>query len=573
MKTYGEVHYDAKHGRWAVKCEPHVAIRLRRVFAGQGKAAREFYSITDTLDNCRDLAWFVERYPMTVYHRDRLDQRASAHVERTSLVDGLLSRATAPEAFDLAVPAREYQKIAASMMLARGGLLLADDVGLGKTASFICALTDARTRPAVVVTLTHLPRQWRSEIEKFAPGLRVHIVTQGQPYDISTACRKARNGQTSLFDGLPDVTILNYHKLSGWAETLAKFAKSVCFDEVQELRRTGSQKYSAARVLAGACALRVGLSATPIYNFGGEMYSVLDCLFPGALGSAGEFAEQWCAGWIEKIKDPKAFSYYLRDEGMMLRRTRHDVGRELPPVTRIPHTVDCDPARLDELSGNCAALAKFILSSNQGVERGAKMRASEEFSNALRQATGISKAPYVADFVRLLLESGERKIVLYGWHREVYSIWLDRLKDFKPVMYTGSESVNQKDAAKAAFVDGDARVLMISLRAGAGLDGLQKACRTVVFGELDWSPGVHEQCVGRVARDGQPDPVAAYFLVAEDGADPYMAQVLGLKKQQSDAIRDPDAALVEDLQADENRVRGLAAAYLERGSVVREEAA
>jgi hypothetical protein len=48
--------------------------------------------------------------------------------------------------------------------------------------------------------------------------------------------------------------------------------------------------------------------------------------------------------------------------------------------------------------------------------------------NLLRQATGIAKAPFVADFVRLLVESGE-KVLLYGWHREVYSIWRDKLKD------------------------------------------------------------------------------------------------------------------------------------------------
>ena len=79
----------------------------------------------------------------------------------------------------------------------------------------------------------------------------------------------------------------------------------------------------------------------------------------------------------------------------------------------------------------------------------------------------------MADFVRLLVESGE-KVVLYGWHREVYSIWLDRLKDLNPAMYTGSESVPQKDEAKRRFVAGETFVFIISLRAGAGLDGLRK---------------------------------------------------------------------------------------------------
>ena len=56
---------------------------------------------------------------------------------------------------------------------------------------------------------------------------------------------------------------------------------------------------------------------------------------------------------------------------------------------------------------------------------------------------GHRKAPYVADFVRLLVESGER-VVLCGWHREVYAIWLAKLRDLDPVMYTGSETPAEK---------------------------------------------------------------------------------------------------------------------------------
>jgi hypothetical protein len=69
----------------------------------------------------------------------------------------------------------------------------------------------------------------------------------------------------------------------------------------------------------------------------------------------------------------------------------------------------------------------------------------------------------------------------------------------------------------------------MSLRSGAGLDGLQKRCSTMVFGELDWSPGVHHQCIGRLDREGQEQPVTAMFLVCDDGSDPPMMEVLGLK--------------------------------------------
>lgn len=160
----------------------------------------------------------------------------------------------------------------------------------------------------------------------------------------------------------------------------------------------------------------------------------------------------------------------------------------------------------------------------------------------MRQATGIAKAPYVAEFVRMLLESeSEAKVVLAGWHRAVYDIWLEELKAYQPVLYTGTESERQKEESKRKFIDGLSQVLIISLRSGAGLDGLQySGCRTVVNGELDWSPAVHEQLEGRLDRDGQPGSVLSYYLISDFGSDPVVADVLGVKRQQLEGLRDPD---------------------------------
>ena len=141
---------------------------------------------------------------------------------------------------------------------------------------------------------------------------------------------------------------------------------------------------------------------------------------------------------------------------------------------------------------------------------------------------------------------------------------MERLKDLEPVLYTGSESATQKEESRRSFVEGKAKILIMSLRSGAGLDGLQDHAHIVVFGELDWSPGVHVQCVGRIARDGQDEPTLVYYLLAREGCDHFMADVLGIKKQQLEQVNDPDAALVEGLQIDEQHIKRLAQAYLER---------
>jgi len=558
--TVGSVHRN-NTGVWIIKTVPQVRLRLKRIFERIDKSDHDHQFLTDTPENCRELEWFLTRYPMEMSDEARAYMRAQARAfdAQQLTIQKVLNAAIQPRPFEMALPPREYQALAAELLLRSGSLLVADDVGLGKTAIGIAALTDPGTRPAFVVTLTHLQRQWVSELRKFAPELRAHILKYTQPYPLEHRRQP-----------FPDVIVSSYSKLSGWADTLGPLVRTVVWDEVQELRREDSQKYRAARHLATHAKYRLGLSATPIYNYGPEMYSVMECLAPDALGSRQEFSREWCgtnnAGRTATIDDPKAFGTYLRDRGLMLRRTRKDVGRELPAVTRAVHQVDADTEALEAVNVTAAELARTILSTGAETQKGERWRASEELSMLLRQATGVAKAPHVAAFVRLLCES-EEKVVLYGWHHAVYGIWREQLADLKPVFYTGDESPNVKEISKRKFVEEDSRVLIISLRAGAGLDGLQHCCRTIVFGELDWSPGVHEQCIGRVHRDGQQEPVLAYFLVADSGSDPVVADINGIKRQQSEAIRDPNADLVEKLVVDQGHIRKLAAAYLKQREV------
>lgn len=524
-RTYGRLWLEGDS--WKMKCEPHVALWAKRIFRRIPATAQGVFSLSNTPAVCRDLEWMLQRFPLDIDHPQQLANGAKAHVDRIARLDRLIDPHYKPRSFDLAVRPRDYQRRAAEVYLANGSLLLADDVGLGKTCSAICSLTDPATLPAVVVCMAHLPKQWEREINRFAPDLRTHVLKRGTPYELPKFMGRG-----------PDVVLCSYHKLAGWASVLSAYCKSVIFDEVQELRSgTSTQKGAAAKEVADQVDYRLGLSATPIYNFGGEIFNILDILAPGSLGSFAEFSQEWCVGNVDKLrlKDPAAFGAWLRESHLMLRRTRRDVGRELPPLSTVVHHVDSDEKAMKAIEGKAGDLARLILAETESV-RGQKMQAAEEFNALLRQATGIAKAPYVAAFADMVIQGGE-PVVLFGWHRAVYEIWRERLKHHNPAVYTGSESAGQKEAAARAFISGETDLLIISLRSGAGLDGLQNRCRTVLFGELDWSPGVHEQCIGRVARDGQADPVAAYYLLSDSGVDPFIAETLGLKRSQIDGIR------------------------------------
>lgn len=906
MRMLGSVVFNDKNRRFEIDCEPHVSIRLKRIFAKIRPLAGvndtgSSLGLSATPENAFDLQWFLQRYPMDIQKASlmAMEDRAKKWKERETLVDRVLRQKIVDLKFPLKLPPREYQGEATAMWLTVGGLLLADDVGLGKTMMAIAGLTDPRLRPALVVTLTHLPFQWAAEVSKFT-DLKAHILRKSTPYDITK-------------DGyLPDVIISNYHKLDNWHETLAPLLKSVVFDEVQELRHKGTKKYTAAEYIANRVDFRLGLSATPIYNYGGEMWNVFNVLQPDSLGDWDEFQREWCE-WNEqkpKIKDTKAFGLHTRDSGLMLRRTRKEVGRELPPVTVVPHYIDANPDVIMAMESDAINLAKIILAQNEAF-KGQKMRAAGEFDMKMRQSTGIAKAPFVAEFVKFLVESNDEPVVLFGWHRECfakgtpvlmfsgevrqienvlknelvmgpdslprtvdnliagrgvmyritptkgdpfvvsenhvltldfgekyyrkrygqpfeitvreflkkdrsfrasallyrtgvdvfegsndvlepwllgywlgdgtsdlgcieistadievvtalaavcerwdlelhvnqewpdttckkyvmatkppktwgknfihkhfqslglhnnkhipatyktasrkarlellaglidsdghvstvgkgatftnkncqlvsdvaflarslgyaafiypapdnktgkmyynvgisgslqdvptcvvrkraqgrlqqkrvlvtgfsvevvgvadfygfslreadkrfllgdftvvhncYNIWMEKLKELNPVLFTGSETAAQKEESKQKFQRGESKVMIISLRAGAGLDGLQGICNIGVFGELDWSPGVHEQCIGRIARDGQGNAMTIYYLISTMGSDPFISDILGVKKQQIEGIRDPDQDLVTKLQIESDYIKKLAEKFLADRKVV-----
>lgn len=542
---------------WIISADPDVHLRAKRVFGKLSKQAAGRLVLSDSPETCRDLEWFMQRYPLAMSPEDRarLTSAAAAHHELLLSLEQITGPDYQPQAFALTQPARSYQAREAELLLKTGRLLVGDDVGLGKTVTGICTFTDPRTLPAIVVCPTHLQRQWEAKIREFAPALRPHILKKGTPY-----------AWPKFFGNGPDVIITSYHKLTGWARALSVYGRSVIFDEVQELRHSGTGKYTAAKEIADAMHFRMGLSATPIYNYGGEIFNVFEVIAPGALGTSAEFHEEWTAGVDQKgrarLKDAKAFGMWARRQGLMIRHTRAEVGREIPPIQRISEVVEAKEEALKSVEGAAGELAQLILSHNP-EHQAARFEASGQLSYLLRQATGIAKAPYVAAFVHMLVEAGERPI-LVGWHHEVYGIWMAKLKDLKPVLYTGQETQSQKDAAVAAFMKGESKVLILSLRAGAGIDGLQKVSSCVVFGELDWSPGVHEQVIGRVARDGQTSPVVAYFLTSESGSDPVIIDALGIKRQQVEGIRNPTIDFLEQLETDGGHARRLAERYLQQ---------
>lgn len=560
-------------GSWyVIACEPHVKMRLVRWMQKVDPHGKGEVRIRRTPEVAADLQTFVDRFPLEMTAEDRLDLHRGAESFRSNakVVAQVLAGEYVPRAFEMAVVPRDYQRVAADLWLRRCNLILGDDTGVGKTGSAITGLSDPSTRPALVVTPGGaIPFQWQDALAKWLPGLRTHVLQGTTPYDIVEACAKEdRRAKLHRAPAFPDVLIAPYTRLDGWAGAVSPKIRSVVFDEAQKLRHRDSATWRAANRIATSPTVthRLGLTATPTVNYGGEFWNVAANIVPDALGTREEFDREWTTSAGEErkrmITDPTAFGLYLRESGILLRRTRKDVGREMPPLTIVPMHIEADMEAIGAIKGRAFELARTILSQQGGIGAGKIQRdARGELDRIVRQATGVAKAPYLAAFVRLLIESGE-PVLLGLWHRSVYDIVGEVLKDLKPAFYTGAESTTQKRESLRRFTAKETPLLCMSLRSGEAIDGLQYACRTVVIGELDWSHVIHHQLISRVDRDGQTDKVVAYYPMASVGSDPLVSDICGAKRANSDPIRNPDAKMVAEVTVDPEHVRRLAETFL-----------
>lgn len=552
MRTYGSLAIEPAYRRWTITdLEPHVAMALKRLFPRVPETATTVH-LSDTDEVRADLEWFMARYPLAHGEGARLAEGSARVASRIAERDRILLPTWTPgevPGFRDGLQPYVYQSQAAQIAINNAGLLLGDDVGLGKTISAAATLTMGAPLPAAIVVQPHLAGQWAAQLAKFTT-LRVHTIAGTKPYDLPAA----------------DVYVFRYSNVAGWTDVIAQgLFKTVVYDEVQELRHGPStSKGMACHTLTRLADLRLGLTATPIYNYGDEIWQVMGFVRPELLGASHEFTREWC-GNGRSVKNPDGLGSYLRDTGYFLRRTEDDpaVDATMPRPNIIDWMVDWDDGAVSNEEAITRALAMKVLSGDF-VEAGS---AARELDLKMRQMTGIAKARSVAAYVKLLLRESPR-VLLAGWHRDVYAIWREELAAFNPTLYTGSETAAGKARSVEAFTTGDSRVMMLSLRSGAGLDGLQQHCRDVVFGELDWSPQVHYQVIGRLRRPGQLGQVTAHYLHTYEGSDPVLIETLGIKADQSRGITAPGVEPAAKY-TDDSRIKRLAQHVLGIGGEAR----
>ncbi len=523
--SYGTLVYDISGDRWNIEAEPAVRELAKRVFPGcESRRSKTALSFPATRRAAGDLNWFLLRFPLTVSAEDR--ERLAGHREKA--VAHALRREGNQRLSPIAEPARfrgellPFQAEGIAFLLANERALLADDMGLGKTVEALSALAHHDAFPAIVVTPANVQRQWARMADQF---LDLGASRRG----LGELCYQIRGLKPGPLPAHP-IYLIHYGLLAAWRERLVDLdARAVVFDEIQELRHTGTYKYSAASALAGTPTYCWGLSGTPVYNYGNEIWSVLNIIEYHCLGDFDSFSREWCTGYGQKkVAAPEVLGDYLRREGLMLRRRKRDVLSQLPPKRRAVVAIDHDEDQYATLIAEAVKVAKAYQAIGNWHERGEAMRFMGTES---RRACGVAKAEHAASFVASLLEAGER-VLVYAHHHQVQDILGEKLAAFRPHRISGRETQKEKDRAVQSFAQGDTNLMQMSLRSTAGLDGLQSRGTCIVFAELDWSPAIHSQAEDRVHRVGVARDLAelpCYYLTMNGGYDSIVLEALGLK--------------------------------------------
>ena len=566
---YGNVEYDEGIDSFVIQGEPAMLEMAKRMFPGSQIVDRGSIRFKATRRAGGDLNWFLLRFPV--------EFQKGAWEKLLEVRDGAIEHARRREDntnLNPVVPPAEFtaellpfQKEGVAYLVANKRALLGDGTGLGKTFTTLGAVAAAKAMPALIVVQAHLQKQWQRVIGSLfnLPG-EVQLSMEDTEWSMS---KKKGEVFCHICKGLtpyelPDVpfVICHYGLLRGWRDTLnERCFKAVVFDEVQELRHTGSKKYSVASELSSDAEYVWGLSGTPIFGYGIEMWCVMNAIDYHCLSDREAFTREWCRGYGDKIVEkPKVLGDYLRREGLMLRRRIYEVQSELPPVRRIVQDVDKDDDLYNQLASEAISLAhKYDKIGGWGGRGKAALRIESDS----RRATGVAKAPYVASFVSTMMEGGEIPLI-FAWHHDVHDRLMEVLGPKGVVKVTGKETVKQKEAALEKFMSGDASGMLLSLRSAAGLDGLQMRATCCIFAELDWAPAVHSQAEARIQRMGVNkalEEVMSYYCVTDTGMDEVIQEALGLKTQQFVMMMDDEIETEDERalarQAAEGRIKKL----------------
>ena len=437
------------------------------------------------------------------------------------------------------------------------GVFLADDMGLGKTLQTICYLAylaESRLQGNILIICpASLVYNWQNEIRKFAPGLNA-IVYHGI----------TREETIFEHEGI-QIIISTYGTIRSDEEfMLTQSFVAVILDESHTIKNPSSQITKLIHQLNAE--KRVVLSGTPVMNNTTDLFSQLHFVLPGMFGSR-EFFKREYADPIDLQRDDKKVAALKKlTAPFILRRTKEQVARDLPPKTEITLWCQMDTEQMtayndirDSVKGTLSDIIK-----KQGLQK-SKLQVLEGILK-LRQ---LCNSPELLDdyknsdipSVKLNRLISEIENNLAGHKVLVFSQFTSMLdllsaemnkRGLRHLMLTGATPPKERDRLVQAFnqEEQESRIFLLSLKAGnAGLN-LTAADYVFLFDPW-WNHAVEQQAIDRTHRIGQQKSVFAYKMICRDTIEEKIMLLQERKKNLSKELIPEEEGFVKALSEED----------------------
>ena len=458
------------------------------------------------------------------------------------------------------------------------GACLADDMGLGKTIQVLAlllrlkhgeALPNSRSSrraeahsskklepthdgcygdgveaPTLIIAPASLIANWKSELARFAPSLRVAFAhpseTPAAEWRDEAAGKKFTEGQ--------DVIVTTYGNLTRLDWLAARQWRLIVIDEAQAVKNPGAKQTRALKRLRARA--RIALSGTPVENRLGDLWSLYDFLNPGLLGLAPEFSR-----YVKAIQDaePPDFAPLRRlVRPYLLRRLKTDrsIISDLPDKTELTAFCALTKKQAALYERSVRELAEKLEATKAGIQRRGQVLAFlmrfKQICNHPSQWLG--DAAYGPEdsgkFQRLAelseeIASRQEKLLVFTQFREMTEPLAARLRDVfgrSGLVLHGSTPVKARQNLVADFQRDDGPpFFVLSLKAGGTGLTLTAASHVIHFDRW-WNPAVENQATDRAYRIGQKKNVLVHKFVCRGTIEERIDALIAGKKQLAESV-------------------------------------
>lgn len=421
----------------------------------------------------------------------------------------------------------DYQRAALDYVLERGGGILGQQPGLGKTPTAIAFCNEREAYRVLVIVPASLRLQWAEKIKQWSTIPNVKVSTM---LNVKDGIHPTAHYQIISYNASTNPAIMRAIAKYRWQVMILDEAHALKnVDSIRTRAILGNAKGRFVHgetdmpAISSAVESTLALTGTLLLNRPSEAYVLLRHFSWETIDfvSFDKFKEKYNRQAVIKTIHGKRHNLESTTlESVLQNRLRANImtRHEKSEVLKLMKPPRFEVVQLVETGAVKAALAEEgLLDLDIDDIRTIKNIQVEGHVAEVRRLMGVALAPQVAEYAADWLEgSDSEKLVIFGWHIEVLNILEEKLSRFGAVRIDGRKNAVARQKAVDEFVDNpNVRVFIANLQSGGtGVDGLQKVCSRCFLAEPDWVPAQNEQAVSRLDRIGQEELVTAEIFVA-----------------------------------------------------------